>query len=91
MDKYNPYSYFKNYQPFMPFSSKEKDYFNDIISSILNPKSFEKRIENKECVKATVRKGNKVYSVVIKDITPEKEDIEITFEDDTPYHPDYTE
>lgn len=88
MDRYR---YFKNYYPFAPFSSKDNDYFNDIISRILNPKSFEKRIENKECVKATVRKGNKVYSVVIKDITPENEDIEITFEDDTPTHPDYTE
>jgi hypothetical protein len=88
MDRYR---YFKNYYPFTPFTSKDNDYFNDIISRILNPKSFEKRIENKECVKATVRKGNKVYSVVIKDITPENEEIEITFEDDTPPHPDYTE
>jgi len=70
MDRYR---YFKNYYPFTPFTSKDNDYFNDIISRILNPKSFEKRIENKECVKATVRKGNKVYSVVIKDITPENE------------------
>lgn len=91
MDKYDPYKYFKEYQPFTPFTSKEKDYFNNIISSILNPKSFEKRFKNKECIKATVKKGHKVYSVVIKDITPKNEDIEITFEDDKPYHPDYTE
>jgi len=51
-----------------------------------------KQADLKDTVTMKIRKGGKVYRVILTEITPEEDKIEVEFEGDAPSkHPDYTE
>jgi len=67
-------------------------YWQDLVKGILNDDRVNERLNDQDTVTMKIRKGGKVYRVVVSDITPVEEKIEIEFEGDEPSrHPDFTE
>lgn len=82
-----------NYNFYSPnnWMKKMNDY-NGMIREFMNDPEVSKRISNGEKVIAKITKNNKVYRVIIEEITSENEKISIEFEDEAPdKHPDFTE
>ena len=66
--------------------------WQNFVNAILNDGSVTDRLETQDTVTMKIRKGGKVYRVVVSDITQSKEEMEIEFEGDEPNrHPDFTE
>jgi len=66
--------------------------WQNFVNAVLNDKGVTDRLETQDTVTMKIRKGDKVYRVVVSDITQSKEEMEIEFEGDEPNrHPDFTE
>ena len=59
-------------------------YWQDLVKGILNDDRVNERLDDQDTVTMKIRKGGKVYRVVVSDITPVEEKIEIEFEGDEP-------
>jgi uncharacterized membrane-anchored protein len=66
--------------------------WQNFVNAVLNDNGVTDRLETQDTVTMKIRKGDKVYRVVVSDITQSKEEMEIEFEGDEPNrHPDFTE
>ena len=59
-------------------------YWQDLVKGILNDDRVNERLDDQDTVTMKIRKGGKVYRVVVSDITPVEEKIEIEFEGNEP-------
>ena len=67
------------------------NYFEKMVHDLFATDEVANRVKLQDTVTMKIRKGDKVYRVVIEEITP-VEKMEIEFEGDEPSrHPDYTE
>ena len=68
------------------------DFYERLVKELRGNEEVTKQAELKDTVTMKIRKGGKVYRVILTEITPEEDKIEVEFEGDEPSkHPDYTE
>lgn len=68
------------------------DFYERLVKELMGNEEVVKQAELKDTVTMKIRKGGKVYRVILTEITPEEDKIEVEFEGDEPSkHPDYTE
>jgi|TARA_R110001592_G_scaffold62450_4_gene191185 hypothetical protein len=68
------------------------DFYERLVKELMGNEEVTKQAELKDTVTMKIRKGGKVYRVILTEITPEEDKIEVEFEGDEPSkHPDYTE
>jgi len=68
------------------------DFYERLVKELMGNEEVTKQAELKDTVTMKIRKGGKVYRVILTEITPEEDKIEVEFEGDEPSkHPDFTE
>ena len=68
------------------------DFYERLLREILGQEEVTNKVDNQDTVTMKIRKGGKVYRVILTDITPEEEEINIEFEDAVlPSQPDLDE
>jgi hypothetical protein len=68
------------------------DFYERLVKELMGNEEVTKQADLKDTVTMKIRKGGKVYRVILTEITPEEDKIEVEFEGDEPSkHPDYTE
>jgi hypothetical protein len=68
------------------------DFYERLLREILGQEEVTNKVDNQDTVTMKIRKGGKVYRVILTDITPEEEEINIEFEDAvSPSQPDLDE
>ena len=60
------------------------DFYERLVKELIGNEEVAKQADLKDTVTMKIRKGGKVYRVVLTDITPEEEKIEVEFEGDEP-------
>ena len=68
------------------------DFYERLLREISGQEEVTNKVDNQDTVTMKIRKGGKVYRVILTDITPEEEEINIEFEDAvSPSQPDLDE
>ena len=76
------------------FNLKENtwEFYERLVREMLGQEEVTNRVDNQDTVTMKIRKGGRVYRVILTDITPEEEEIDIEFEvDDSSSQPDLDE
>jgi len=66
------------------FNLKENtwEFYERLVREMLGQEEVTNRVDNQDTVTMKIRKGGRVYRVILTDITPEEEEIDIEFEVD---------
>tara|TARA_R110000803_G_scaffold470_9_gene1600 strand:- start:1498 stop:1752 length:255 start_codon:yes stop_codon:yes gene_type:complete len=66
------------------FNLKENtwEFYERLVREMLGQEEVTNKVDNQDTVTMKIRKGGRVYRVILTDITPEEEEIDIEFEVD---------
>ena len=63
-----------------------------IMNHFINDSGVQERLEGNNVVHAKIKYGDKVYKIVMEEVVPKEDSVEIEFDDPPPEkHPDFTE
>jgi len=58
------------------------DFYERLVREMLGQEEVTNKVDNQDTVTMKIRKSGRVYRVILTDITPEEEEIDIEFEVD---------
>jgi len=60
------------------------DFYERLVKELIGNEEVTNRADSQDTVTMKIRKGGKVYRVILTEITPEEDKIEVEFEGDEP-------